>query len=120
MDSQKQVPTSLKLAVAFSFGLGAIVFLFAAFQTFRIILNWSKIMSSGPLPLVPVVIFLLICWSYAFLPIFLGFQLVQRKRFMLCKILAIILCLCIPLGTVVGIMALIALSRETVKPLFSA
>jgi hypothetical protein len=120
MESQKQKPTSLSLAVAFSFGLGVLVSLFAAFQTLRIILGWSKIMANGSMAFVAVFMFLLICWGYALLPILLGVQLVQRRRFRLCKVLAIILCLCLPFGTIVGITALVALSREAVKPLFSA
>jgi hypothetical protein len=120
MDSQEQKPTSLNLAVAFSFGLGSIVSLFAVFQTLRIILDWSKIMVSGTLAFVPVFTFLLIGWFYALLPILLGVQLVQRRRFVLCKVLAIVLCLCLPFGTIVGIMTLVALSRESVKLLFLA
>jgi len=120
MDSRKQKPTSLSLAVASSFGLGALVSLFAAFQTLRIVLGWSKIMASGPMAFVPALTLLVICWAYALLPLLLGFQLVQRRRFVLCRVLAIILCLCLPFGTIVGIIALVALSRETVRPLFSA
>jgi hypothetical protein len=62
---------------------------------------------------------LLLTWGIAFLNFKVGRSLVTRKHPTLCMVMAIILCLFVPLGTLLGVFTLIVLSRPTVKASFT-
>ncbi len=49
-----------------------------------------------------------------------GRCIAQRRHHTFCLIMAAIACLWVPIGTVLGVMAIIVLSRPSVKPLFGA
>lgn len=49
-----------------------------------------------------------------------GRCLAQRRRHLLCLIVAGLLCLCAPLGTVLGVFTLVTLLRPQVKAAFDA
>ncbi|HVX85894.1 MAG TPA: hypothetical protein VH253_14020 [Phycisphaerae bacterium] len=54
-------------------------------------------------------------WGLAFLNFVVARSLPQRKRRVLCFIMAIWICLWFPFGTILGIFTLIILNRPTVK-----
>lgn len=49
---------------------------------------------------------------------FTGRSLVQRRRWMLCMVVAALQCLSIPWGTVLGVCTIIVLDRDSVRALF--
>ena len=49
-----------------------------------------------------------------------GRSLAMRKRYMFALVVACVECIFMPFGTVLGVFTIIALSRESVKALFSA
>ena len=64
------------------------------------------------------IVFIVIGWTVAFLLVLSGMSLRSRKRYWLCFVMACLLCLQMPLGTVLGVFTLIVLSRPSVKQLF--
>jgi len=63
-------------------------------------------------------VFILMGWSFAICIILAGRFLNQRKNYLYCMIMAGILCLFMPLGTLLGVFTIIVLMRQTVKDLF--
>ena len=63
-------------------------------------------------------LFVLTGWTIAALTIFAGRNLARRRSHTFCFVVACILCLWIPFGTVLGVFTIIVLNRPTVKPLF--
>ncbi|MFH1692158.1 MAG: hypothetical protein ABIC68_06310 [Candidatus Omnitrophota bacterium] len=61
---------------------------------------------------------LLFGWGYAVCMIIAGRSLARRKRYIFCMVMAGLSCLFIPFGTLVGVFAIIVLSRPTVKEMF--
>ncbi len=57
-------------------------------------------------------------WTMAFLILFSGISLRQRRRYWLSFVLACIMCLNVPLGTALGVFTLLVLSRQSVKQLY--
>jgi hypothetical protein len=57
-------------------------------------------------------------WIFALCLFLAGKNLSRRKNYTFCMIVAGISCLCIPLGTVLGVFTLVVLLRPTVKTLF--
>jgi len=50
--------------------------------------------------------------------VFAGRSLSQRKRYTFCMVMAVVACLSMPLGTVLGVFTLVVLSRPSVKEIF--
>ncbi|MSU57397.1 MAG: hypothetical protein EXS35_04325 [Pedosphaera sp.] len=50
--------------------------------------------------------------------IFAGRSLSHHKRHMFCMVMAALICLSVPLGTVLGVFTLVVLSRPSVKTIF--
>jgi hypothetical protein len=61
----------------------------------------------------------LVAWTGAILGVFAGRSLAQRKRLVLCYVAAALVCLQIPIGTVLGIFTFIVLARPSVKACFT-
>ena len=61
---------------------------------------------------------ILIGWTIAILRAIAGRCLARRRAYWYCFVIAILDCLSIPLGTVLGVFTLIVLVRPTVKALF--
>jgi hypothetical protein len=57
-------------------------------------------------------------WIFSFCLFLAGKNLKRRTRYSFCFAIAIVSCLCAPLGTVLGVFTLIVLSRPSVKTLF--
>ncbi len=64
-------------------------------------------------------VMLAIAWGIAFLNYKVGRSLVARRNRTLCFIMAIIACLGVPLGTILGVFTLIVLSRPSVQSSFT-
>ena len=64
------------------------------------------------------VVFVLLGATVGGLTIWAGRCLAQRKRYMLCFVMACIACLSVPLGTALGVFTIIVLQRPTVKAMF--
>ena len=62
-------------------------------------------------------LFLLVA-AVTWLTILTGRYLAQRRRYTFCLVIAIITCLSVPLGTVLGVFTLMVLQRPSVKQLF--
>jgi hypothetical protein len=61
---------------------------------------------------------ILVGWMFAVLQFLAGRFLSRRKHRTFCMVVACLNCLAIPYGTLVGVMTLIVLGRESVRPLF--
>lgn len=59
-------------------------------------------------------------WLIGGLSIYAGFCLRRQRRWMLCMVVASLSCLSIPIGTTLGIFAIIVLSRPRVKAMFAS
>lgn len=63
-------------------------------------------------------LFVLLGGTVGGLNIWVGRCLAQRKRYMLCFVMACIACLSVPLGTALGVFSIIVLQRPAVKAMF--
>jgi len=63
-------------------------------------------------------LFFLAGQAMAGLTIYSGVQIKNRKKYLLSFIMACLLCLFIPFGTILGIFTIIVLSRDSVKQLY--
>jgi hypothetical protein len=66
------------------------------------------------------VFFLALAGTLAFLSFKVARSLVARRSLTLCYVMAAILCLSIPLGTILGVFTLVVLSRPSVKASFAS
>lgn len=72
----------------------------------------------GALFIVGGVIFMFLSWAFAALLLIAGRCLQLRKAYTFCFVVACLICIKVPLGTVLGVFTLIVLSRPAVKALF--
>lgn len=61
---------------------------------------------------------ILIGWAYSFALYYLGRLLRQRRKWMICNILAAVACIAMPLGTIIGVFVLVLINRTECKALF--
>jgi hypothetical protein len=59
-------------------------------------------------------------WAVAICAIIAGLSLARRKRYIFCIVIAAVLCLWMPLGTILGVLTLVVLLRDSVKQQFAA
>ena len=62
--------------------------------------------------------FILLGWTFATCIFIAGRNLKKRRKYMFCLVISCILCVFLPLGTVLGVFTLIVLLRDPVKELF--
>ncbi len=121
----------LKLLSIFHYVLGGISALFALLPIFHLAFGLfltfapGRMGNAGP----PRVIGLLMTgfalvlilggWAFAVLVVLAGRFLSRRKHYNYCFVLACIECICMPLGTVLGVFTILVLMRPSVKELFS-
>lgn len=74
------------------------------------VLAWFFIVFAG--------LFILSGWALAFCSILVGRFLVRKKHYTFCFVMAVVECLLIPFGTVLGVFSIIVLTRPSVKELF--
>ena len=63
-------------------------------------------------------LFILAGWTFATCVFLAGRNLARRRRYTFCLVMAAIMCLFMPFGTVLGVFTLVVLMRPSVKPLF--
>jgi hypothetical protein len=62
---------------------------------------------------------ILLGWTFAGCAAFTGRSLAQRKRYMFCVVVALLECvMCMPIGTILGVLTIIVLMRPQVKAAF--
>ena len=64
-------------------------------------------------------IFVLLGWAIAVLTILAGRNLARHQRHTFCFVVACLLCMAMPFGTVLGVFTILVLNRNTVKTLFA-
>lgn len=64
-------------------------------------------------------VFILLGWALAFCNFLAGKYLKQHKNYTFCFVIAVISCMFAPLGTVLGILTIIVLVRDSVKSIFN-
>ncbi len=64
-------------------------------------------------------IIILAGWLFAVLIIISGSRLKQRRSYNYCLIIAFLQCLIMPLGTILGILTILKLNKDTVRELFN-
>lgn len=62
--------------------------------------------------------FSLVGWALAVLTLVAGRNIAARRRLLFCQVIAGVVCLFMPFGTVLGVFTLIVLMRPSVKELF--
>jgi len=61
---------------------------------------------------------MLVGWTFAFCVFLSGRNLARRRRYTFCLVIAGLLCIFMPFGTVLGVFTIIVLVRPSVKALF--
>ncbi len=61
---------------------------------------------------------LVLSWVWSYMLCRAGMSLLQNKRWTFCFVMAILLCLNPPLGTILGVFTIVVLNRPSVKELF--
>ena len=121
----------LRLLSIFHFIVGGLIALFAFFPIFYVILGVFMLIEGfteggdgagsamfGMMFISIASIYMILGWGLAVCLILAGRYISQRKHHTFCLITAIVGCLFIPLGTILGVLSIIVLSRRTVKDLF--
>lgn len=62
---------------------------------------------------------ILVGWGLALLVFIAGKNLEKQEKYQLCLVAAAVLCIFMPLGTILGVFTLITLTNESVKKLFN-
>lgn len=65
-------------------------------------------------------LFVLLSWVVGGLAIYTGLNLQHPRKHKLCMICAALLCIYVPLGTILGVVTLICLTKSEVKELFTS
>jgi len=63
-------------------------------------------------------VFVVLGQTMAWLMIYSGRQIQKRRRYMLSFVMACVMCLFVPFGTILGVFTIIVLSRDSVKRLY--
>ena len=126
----------LKLLAIFHYVLGGMMALFACFGLIYVIMGlvfsmmpasaWNQGQGGPPPALFGLIfvfvgggIFALGC-TVGGLIAYAGRCINRRRHHTFCLVMAAIACLWVPIGTVLGVLTIIVLSRPSVKPLFGA
>ena len=136
MTTPDQDGEHLRLLSIFHYVAGGLMAMFACIPILHVVIGIAFMIApesvnhGRPIPGFPAQLFglmfvaigglIILCgWTLAGLTIYSGRCLAQRKRHLLCMVVAGLNCLWVPLGTVLGVFTILVLSRPTVKPLFS-
>lgn len=75
------------------------------------IMAWFFIIFAG--------LFVLLGWAFAVCAILTGSFLARKKHYTFCFVIAVVDCLWVPFGTILGVFSIIVLIRPSVKELFT-
>jgi hypothetical protein len=124
----------LRLLSIFHYIVGGIIGLFSCFPLIHLFVGLSFITGAGFMKdshgggppalfgwvfVVIALVFILGGWTLALCVIYAGTCLGQMKRYIFCLVVGGLLCMFMPVGTVLGAFTIIVLMRPTVKDLFS-
>jgi hypothetical protein len=124
----------LKLLSIFHYIVGGIIGLFSCIPLIHLFIGTAFIMGAGsmkdshgngPPPffgwifVIIALIFIIGGWSLALSTIYAGKCLTEQKRYIFCLVIAGLICMFTPVGTVLGVFTIIVLMRPSVKDLFS-
>jgi hypothetical protein len=128
----------IRLLSIFHYVVGGLIALFACFPIFHLVMGiflltnapeFEKVQKPGqpdfPIEffgvmfiLIPA-IFILCGWALAICTIIAGRKLSKQKSYTFCLVIAGLLCMFMPFGTVLGVFTIIVLMRDSVKALFN-
>lgn len=123
----------LNLLSLFHYILGGITALFSCMPFLHVFMGLAMVSGkffeeangSGPPPfigwffIIMGSVFILFGWCLAVLMFVTGKKLKSRKNRIFCMVVAGVECIFMPLGTILGILTLIALSKDSIKEIFA-
>lgn len=130
MDQDTQ---QLELLRTFHFVLAGLQGLFGCFPIIHLTLGLTMILAPETLGgrgappaffgwffVVIAVLIMAVIWTMAGLTYVAGRRLGERRSYTFCLVIAGVLCLFMPLGTVLGVFTIVVLQRPSVKALFTS
>ena len=122
----------LDILSIFHYVVGGILYVFGLFPTFHLIMGvifavggitqgGEDALFMGLMGIFFVLfslVFMFSAWTLATLVIFSGRNLARRTRYKFCLVMAGVVCIFMPFGTVLGVFTIIVLCRPSVKQLF--
>ena len=127
----------LRLLSIFHYVLGGLIALFSCFPLIHLFMGIMFLSGGFPKPpaqngqpefpvklfglmftVIPL-IFILGGWTLAVCTIIAGRKLAKHQSHLFCLIIAVILCVFAPFGTILGVFTIIVLLRDSVKALFN-
>jgi hypothetical protein len=124
----------LKLLAIFHYIVAAIIALFACFPLIHVAMGWMMVANPGymangqqgqPPPaafgyffIAMGGIFILMGWTAAICTFISGRFLARRRNRLFSFVMAALLCMFVPFGTILGIFTIIVLSKESVQRLY--
>jgi hypothetical protein len=124
----------LKLLAIFHYVVAAIIAIFACFPLIHVAMGWMMVanpefMSKGQQGQTPPAafgylmiamggIFILMGWAAAIFTLISGRFLARRRNRLFSFVMAALLCMFMPFGTILGIFTIIVLSKESVQRLY--
>lgn len=128
---QTQDAEQLRLLSIFHYVVAGLAALFACFPLFHLffgvamVTGWGEFASEDPVAgvmgwffIVFAAVFILAGWAFAACLAFAGRFLAQRRRYTYCLVMAGVACMFMPFGTVLGVLTIVVLVRDSVKELF--
>jgi len=124
MDQDEQ---HLKLLSIFHYIVGGIKALFSCIFFIHLFIGIAMLTGAidnapafvGLMLVIMATFFIIIGWTISVCIIIAGKNLVKRKHYTFCLVIAAISCMFMPLGTVLGIFTIIVLMRPSVKESFA-
>jgi len=74
----------------------------------------------GMIFVIVALFFIGLMWTLAICMMFAAKFLTEQRRYMFCLVVACVMCLQTPLGTILGVFTIVVLQRQSVKDLFKA
>ena len=124
----------LRLLSIFHYVVGGLIALFACFPIIHLVIGITFLTTDFPqqpgepefpskifglmFTIIPL-FFIIIGWTLAIFTIIAGRKLSNHKSYMFCFVIAAILCVFMPFGTILGVFTIIVLMRDSVKELFN-
>lgn len=123
----------LKLLTTFHYVVGALVGLFSCFPVIHLVIGIAFVLGGGgifavgeaPPPFfgwvfIGVALFIItLGWTLAVNVLIAGKCLARRIRYNYCFVVACVMCIFMPFGTVLGVFTIVVLSRDSVKATFT-
>ena len=128
----------IRLLSIFHYVVGGLIGLFACFPVFHLMMGIFFLFSAseirrnqqpgvpdfpveifGAMFIIVPVIIILLGWTLAILTIVAGRKLSKQKSYTFCLVIAALLCMFMPFGTILGVFTIVVLMRDSVKALFN-